>query len=131
MKYISTRGKAPALTFEDTMLTGLASDGGLYVPEVMPKMTKDEIAALRGLSYEEAAFRVMRPFVGDTFTDEEFKFSGFVASSGEPGTVITFDPDFWTSEEITEPCHRMQWGRVVGQPNPWETVEIHFSRLFK
>ena len=73
MKYISTRGKAPALTFEDTMLTGLASDGGLYVPEVMPKMTKDEIAALRGLSYEEAAFRVMRPFVGDTFTDEEFK----------------------------------------------------------
>ena len=67
----------------------------------------------------------------ECFTDEEFKFSGFVASSGEPGTVITFDPDFRTSEEITEPCHRMQWGRVVGQPNPWETVEIHFSRLFK
>ena len=54
------------------MLTGLARDGGLYVPESVPQMSKADIAALAGLSYEEQAFRVMRPFIGDTFTDEEF-----------------------------------------------------------
>jgi threonine synthase len=72
MRYISTRGQAPALTFEETMLTGLARDGGLYVPETLPRMTPAEIAALAGLSYEEVAFRVMRPFLGDSFTDAEF-----------------------------------------------------------
>ncbi|MDF1717340.1 MAG: threonine synthase [Antarcticimicrobium sp.] len=73
MKYISTRGQAPALTFEEAMLTGLARDGGLYVPETIPQMSADEIAALAGLSYEETAYRVMRPFIGDSFTDGEFR----------------------------------------------------------
>jgi len=72
MKYVSTRGQAPALGFEDAMLSGLARDGGLYVPERIPRMTGADIAALAGLSYEEAAFRVMRPFIGDSFTDSEF-----------------------------------------------------------
>ena len=72
MRYISTRGQAPELTFEDTMLTGLARDGGLYVPASLPRMTEGDIAALAGLSYEEVAFRVMRPFIGDSFTDAEF-----------------------------------------------------------
>ncbi|MDK3073284.1 threonine synthase [Sedimentitalea sp. JM2-8] len=73
MKYISTRGAAPDLNFEDAMLTGLARDGGLYVPAEVPRMGFDEIAALAGLSYEETAFRVMRPFIGDTFSDAEFR----------------------------------------------------------
>ncbi len=73
MHYISTRGQAPALTFGEAMLTGLARDGGLYVPETIPTLTQDQIAAFAGLSYEETAFRVMRPFVGDTFTDAEFR----------------------------------------------------------
>jgi threonine synthase len=73
MRYISTRGNAPVLSFEEAMLTGLARDGGLYVPETIPQMSADDIRALRGLSYEEVAFRVMRPFIGDTFTDAEFK----------------------------------------------------------
>ncbi|WP_343502737.1 threonine synthase [Alloyangia pacifica] len=72
MRYISTRGKAPALSFEEAMLSGLARDGGLYVPETVPVMTPGDIRALNGLSYEEIAFRVMRPFVGDTFSDETF-----------------------------------------------------------
>ncbi|RPE67049.1 L-threonine synthase [Pacificibacter maritimus] len=79
MQYISTRGTAPALTFEDAMLTGLASDGGLYVPETIPTMSSDDIAALAGLPYEDIAFRVMKPFIGDTFTDAEFK--GIIAKS--------------------------------------------------
>ncbi len=73
MRYISTRGQAPALTFEQAMLTGLARDGGLYIPESWPQMSPDEIAALAGLSYEDVAFRVMKPFIGDTFTDTEFR----------------------------------------------------------
>ncbi|MEO0668864.1 MAG: threonine synthase [Pseudomonadota bacterium] len=73
MRYISTRGSAPALTFEDTMLTGLARDGGLYVPETIPQLDHATIAAMEGQSYEDIAYAVMRPFVGDTFTDDEFR----------------------------------------------------------
>ncbi|WP_209426338.1 threonine synthase [Pararhodobacter sp. SW119] len=73
MQYISTRGAAPALDFEATMLTGLARDGGLYVPAEIPVLTPAEIAALAGISYEDAAFRIMRPFIGETFTDDEFR----------------------------------------------------------
>lgn len=53
-------------------MTGLARDGGLYVPETVPTLSVDEIAAMAGQSYEEIAFTVMRPFIGDTFTDDEF-----------------------------------------------------------
>lgn len=73
MKYVSTRGTAPVLNFEDTMLSGLARDGGLYVPETIPTLTADEIAAMAGRPYEDIAYTVMRPFVGDTFTDTEFR----------------------------------------------------------
>ena len=64
MRYISTRGAAPALGFTDVLLAGLARDGGLYVPERWPTFSADEIRRLRGLSYEEIAFRVMQPFIG-------------------------------------------------------------------
>ncbi|MEM6308194.1 MAG: threonine synthase, partial [Pseudomonadota bacterium] len=83
MHYVSTRGAAPVLTFEEAMLTGLARDGGLYVPQTIPHMTAADITALAGLSYEDVAFRVMKPFIGDTFTDEVFAdciakaYSGF------------------------------------------------------
>jgi threonine synthase len=73
MNYISTRGAAPVLTFGEAMMTGLARDGGLYVPDSVPVWSHAQIAALSGLSYEEVAFRVMRPFMGDTFEDDEFR----------------------------------------------------------
>ncbi|MEW2919298.1 threonine synthase [Ruegeria sp. ANG10] len=73
MKYISTRGQAPELTFEEAMLTGLARDGGLYLPAEIPVMSQDEIAALAGLPYEEIAFRVMWPYVSGSFGEDEFK----------------------------------------------------------
>ena len=73
MQYISTRGSAPTLTFDEAMLTGLARDGGLYVPAEIPTMTAEDIAALAGLPYEEVAFRVMRPYLGTSFTDDEFR----------------------------------------------------------
>jgi len=71
MRYVSTRGNAPILSFEEAMLTGLARDGGLYVPETIPALSPDQIAAMQGQAYEEVAFTVMRPFIGDTFTDAD------------------------------------------------------------
>ncbi|MHA6346845.1 threonine synthase [Roseivivax sp. CAU 1761] len=72
MMYVSTRGQAPALSFEEAMLSGLARDGGLYVPETVPHWSADEIRALHGLSYEEVAFRVMRPFTGGLIPEATF-----------------------------------------------------------
>lgn len=73
MRYISTRGKAPALNFEEVLLAGLATDGGLYVPENLPRFTLEEIASWSGLPYHELAFRVMRPFVAGCIEDADFK----------------------------------------------------------
>ncbi len=64
MKYISTRGGTPALTFNDVLLSGLAPDGGLFVPEQWPTFSDDEIAQFKDLPYPELALRVLKPFVG-------------------------------------------------------------------
>lgn len=72
------------------MLTGLARDGGLYLPERIPQLSKEEIAGFEGLPYEEVAFRVMRPYIGDAFTDDEFRgiiaraYEGFAVTSRAP-----------------------------------------------
>jgi len=73
MRYISTRGAAPVLDFEQVTLAGLASDGGLYVPETWPSLSRDEIAALRGLSYVDTAVAVMAPFVEGTLSRDELR----------------------------------------------------------
>ncbi len=73
MKYISTRGKAETLDFEGVTLTGLARDGGLYVPAEIPKFTADEIAAMRGLPYADVAFKVIQPFVAGSVSDADLK----------------------------------------------------------
>lgn len=102
MNYISTRGAAPILTFGEAMMTGLARDGGLYVPQSVPVMTGDEIAALAGLSYEDIAFRVMRPFLGDTFSDAEFKgliaraYAGFGHAARAP--LVQIGPNHFLLE---------------------------------
>lgn len=73
MRYVSTRGTAPVLSFEETMLTGLARDGGLYLPETWPVLDRETIAGFAGQSYEDVAFAVMKPFIGDTFDDATFR----------------------------------------------------------
>ncbi|MBZ9964986.1 threonine synthase [Mesorhizobium sp. BR1-1-2] len=65
MQYVSTRGEAPALGFCDAVLTGLARDGGLYVPRQWPQFSMAEIRAMRGLAYPDLAIRVLSPFLGD------------------------------------------------------------------
>ena len=90
MRYISTRGAAPVLSFDEVLLAGLARDGGLYVPERWPVLGGAEIRALAGLPYAEAAFRVMRPFVGDSIAAEDFRalvedaYAGFGHTAAAP-----------------------------------------------
>lgn len=71
MRYISTRGKAPILLFDDVLLAGLAEDGGLYLPQAWPEFSAQELRAMAGLPYEDVVFRVVRPFVGDVISDNE------------------------------------------------------------
>jgi threonine synthase len=73
MHYVSTRGAAPALGFREVTLAGLANDGGLYLPEAWPVLSRDAIAGLAGLSYVETAVRVMAPFVGDALSEDELR----------------------------------------------------------
>jgi len=73
VKYISTRGDATPLSFEDVVLTGLAPDGGLYIPENLPKFSQEEIASWAGLSYQELAFKVISPFVAGEIPDEDLQ----------------------------------------------------------
>lgn len=73
MKYVSTRGEAPALSFDEVLLAGLARDGGLYLPESWPQFTPGEIRALAGRPYTEIAFTVIRPFVADTIADADLR----------------------------------------------------------
>ncbi|MGB7334235.1 MAG: threonine synthase [Salaquimonas sp.] len=65
MQYVSTRGKAPQLDFNDVLLQGLARDGGLYVPTEWPQLDKKTIAEMAGKPYAEIAKTVLTPFVQD------------------------------------------------------------------
>ena len=73
VQYLSTRGEAPKLGFCDAMLTGLARDGGLYLPETWPKLSADAIANLFGRPYAEVAVEVVRPFVGGEISDTDLR----------------------------------------------------------
>ena len=107
MKYISTRGQAPALSFGDVLLAGLASDGGLYVPEQLPKYSTEEVASWASLSYQELAFKVMWPFVEGEIPAEEFKrmideaYAGFNHSAVAP--MVQTDNNEWVLELFRGP----------------------------
>lgn len=73
MHYQSTRGGAPLLGFRDVTLAGLASDGGLYVPTSWPRFSREDIEALKGLSYVETAVRVMAPFTAGDLSEDELR----------------------------------------------------------
>ena len=85
MNYISTRGKAPILDFTNAMLTGLASDGGLYVATKYPKFSANDIAAFADLSYADLAYEILSKFapdidqnifknsINDTYNSDYFK----------------------------------------------------------
>jgi len=63
--YVSTRGSAPKLGFADVVLTGMANDGGLYVPETLPKLTADDMKEIASGTYVQAAKKIIPLFIGD------------------------------------------------------------------
>ena len=71
MRYVSTRGEAPSLDFVEVMLAGLARDGGLYVPETWPTLSRAAIEGFAGKPYAEVAVEVIRPFVGDGISEAD------------------------------------------------------------
>ena len=73
MKFVSTRGRAPTLALRDAVLSGLARDGGLYVPEAFPHFSPDEWHDMRGLPYEAVAKRLLAPFVEGEIEREAFE----------------------------------------------------------
>jgi threonine synthase len=73
MKFISTRLAAPTLSFEDAVFRGLASDGGLYVPDFLPQFDEKKISEFKKLSYEELFFEVTRYFVESEIDSESYK----------------------------------------------------------
>jgi threonine synthase len=102
LRYVSTRGEAPELGFEDVLLTGLARDGGLYVPAQWPELGTRAITALQGKSYEEVAQAVIQPFIGGAIPADELRhmIDGAYASFGHPAVapLKQLDDNQWLLE---------------------------------
>ncbi|MDB9973169.1 threonine synthase [Oceanospirillaceae bacterium] len=102
MRYISTRGQAPSLSFEDVLLTGLASDGGLYVPETLPQFSHEEIASWSKLNYADLAHKILLPFVEADVSSSELKvmvdetYAGFNHKAVAP--LVQLDKNEWVLE---------------------------------
>lgn len=102
MRYISTRGQAPSLGFADATLAGLASDGGLYVPEAWPQVSTETQRAWQNLSYADLAVEVMRPFVGSEIAEDAFAamVRDAYATFDHPAVtpLVQLDANLWLQE---------------------------------
>jgi threonine synthase len=102
VRYISTRGTAPALGFEDVLLGGLAPDGGLYVPETWPRLSKATIAAFAGQPFSDVAVEVIHPFAEGEISRAELlaMARAAYASFGHPAVapLTQIDPSTWMLE---------------------------------
>jgi len=102
MRYISTRGQAPAASFEEALFAGLASDGGLFVPESWPTIDRDRLAERQSASYQEVAAFVLEPFLGDDISTSDFRrlinnaYSGFAHKAIAP--LKQLDTGAWMME---------------------------------
>ncbi|MCO4838221.1 MAG: threonine synthase [Oceanospirillaceae bacterium] len=102
MRYISTRGEAPSLSFEEVLLTGLASDGGLYVPKTLPQFSHEDIASWSKLNYADLAHKILLPFVEDDVSSSELKvmvdetYAGFNHKAVAP--LVQLDKNEWVLE---------------------------------
>ena len=102
MRYVSTRGRAPVLGFEEVLLAGLARDGGLYVPETWPTLNAEVLKGFAGRPYHEVAVAVMTPFVEGTIPNGEFAnlvreaYAGFGHSAVAP--LMQLDGNDWVLE---------------------------------
>lgn len=104
LEYISTRGQAPRLSFDDVLLTGLAVDGGLYLPEAWPRLSSEDLSELTGRPYAHVAAEVMRPFLSgscaretlDVLTARVYSHARFPRGAVCP--LIQIDDGLWLLE---------------------------------
>ena len=102
MQFVSTRGQAPVLGFSDTVLAGLAADGGLYVPQSWPQLTAAEIAGFAGKPYAEVAYAIISRFTGDEIAPADLKamleaaYAGFRHPSVTP--LVEIEPNHFVLE---------------------------------
>lgn len=102
MHYVSTRGEAPDLGFKDVLLTGLARDGGLYVPAEWPLLNPEELRSLSCKPYTDVAKAVLYPFVDGEISREAFNtmvdeaYSSFHHPAVAP--LVQIDTHHWIME---------------------------------
>jgi threonine synthase len=102
VNYISTRGEAQGLGFEDVVLAGLARDGGLYVPETWPTLPRATIAGFAGWPFADVAVEVIHPFLGGAITKADLRamadeaYSGFGHPAVTP--LVQIGPNTWILE---------------------------------
>ena len=71
MQFYSLNKKSPNVNFKDATINGQAPDKGLYFPEIIPQLKKEWIANIENISNEEIAFEVIKPYVGNTISQED------------------------------------------------------------
>jgi threonine synthase len=107
IRYVSTRGQAPELNFEDVLLAGLASDGGLYVPTSLPTFSREQLVAMQGMSYPDLAYEIVSPFVGDCTDEADLRaiLSETYAEFRHPAVapLIQLDHNQWVLELFQGP----------------------------
>jgi len=103
VEYVSTRGSSPQQTFKGVLLSGLARDGGLFVPAEWPQFEPSHIAALHGLSYTDTVVRIVRPFIEPSLVSDDdlsrivaMAYSGFRDPAIAP--LVALDEDTYLLE---------------------------------
>lgn len=104
MKYISTRGGGDPQSFTDVLLSGMAPDGGLYIPEEWPELDHGLLSHLQGLTYTEIAMHIIRPFIGGTIKDDVLQdlltqtYEGDAFNHSAVAPLIQIGPNAWVLE---------------------------------
>ena len=73
MHYLSTRGATEPRSFADVLLGGLASDGGLFMPEFWPRIPANEIAGYAKATYQDVAYRILERFAGASLSEADLR----------------------------------------------------------
>lgn len=101
MKFISTRGKSPAVTAAEAIRRGLAPDGGLYVPDALPVFSASELEALYALPYAELSAAVLERFLPGFSREELLGYTKKAYASFDDGAVVplhALGDKLWTME---------------------------------
>ncbi len=104
MKYISTREDARHSTFEDVLLSGMARNGGLYIPESWPSLSKNKLESMSGQHYAQIAASVLKQFTGDTIPEEDLAriiketYNTQIFEHPEIAPLVEIEDDFWIME---------------------------------